>query len=137
MTITYSSNFQFLGPQKFTQIGIFGSKTNHLATLQWNLSSDCLEKLLIFALLQAEATNRNLLTLLQFKLNGEDAHQRESLLLGKKALREQGDLRSLRKKLPKVWPSTFFAKINIFLTVGEKSSQNAGYFSNFQNTCPK
>jgi hypothetical protein len=33
MTIKYS-NIPIQGPPKFTQLGIFGSKTNHLATLQ-------------------------------------------------------------------------------------------------------
>jgi hypothetical protein len=39
MVITYTNiNVPFKGPPKFTKIGIFGLKTNHLATL--GLSSD-------------------------------------------------------------------------------------------------
>jgi hypothetical protein len=33
MTIKYTKNFPFQGPPKYTQIGIFGLKINHLATL--------------------------------------------------------------------------------------------------------
>jgi hypothetical protein len=34
-TFQIHQHFPFQGPQKFTQIGIFGLKTNHLATLDW------------------------------------------------------------------------------------------------------
>jgi hypothetical protein len=46
MTVKYSNDhkiyqhFPFSGPPKFTQIGIFGLKTNHLATLAVNQFDD-------------------------------------------------------------------------------------------------
>jgi hypothetical protein len=52
MAVKYTNILPFKGPQKYNQIGIFGLKLNHLATMEWRAvqthNSDHLKQMLLF-----------------------------------------------------------------------------------------